>query len=169
MSLTCCQIDWACTHYLPPRCAFLGVLPANRIPTPKQLRKYKESCVAFIVNTDPSFMPGSHWLAFYRPSGISSRLECFDSFGLPASHYGLVANTAPSSECICKTQFQANNTATCGYFCLFYILHRATRNRSIHSIIRTLKGVLRISADAYVKDFVKTYWPFPSTPSSHCK
>ena len=168
MSLTCCQIDWACTHYLPPNCTFLGVLPSNYMPTKKDITKFGKHPIAFIINTDPSNMPGSHWLAFYSPFGEHSRLECFDSFGEPASNYGLVDNVAFNSISVNTTQFQANNTASCGFFCIFYILHRATRQRSISSILNVMHHVQPSKVDNYVKSFVKVYWPFPTTPEAHC-
>ena len=54
---------------------FLGVFPADKIPT----HPIADTC--FVANTDPHYLPGTHWVAFY----ISpvKRAFYFDSFGLP--------------------------------------------------------------------------------------
>ena len=43
---------------------------------------------AFVLNSDPSHLPGSHWLAFYQESATLP-LEMFDSFGFLPSFYSL--------------------------------------------------------------------------------
>jgi hypothetical protein len=161
-------MDWACTHYLPGNCKFLGVLPANLVPSNKVL-KTVSGPLAFIANTDPSFEPGSHWLAFYRANSVPCKLECFDSFGMPASCYGFLNDAAYSSTSVNRTQFQANNSAACGYYALYFLFHRASFRTSLFHILNPLHYCLPLSADNYVKEFVKDYWPFPSTPAAHCK
>ena len=47
----------------PNKCAVLGVFPSDLIPD--HMEKYPN---CFIVNTDPSSMPGQHWVAYYFDS-----------------------------------------------------------------------------------------------------
>ncbi|GIX84985.1 uncharacterized protein CDAR_374191 [Caerostris darwini] len=58
--------------------AFHGLYASDKIPFIKE-KKY-----AFVVNSDESSEPGSHWLAFYCENGC---IEFFDSFGNPPDFY----------------------------------------------------------------------------------
>lgn len=65
------QLDECCHHFLDDTdYKFLGVFSSDRIP---KLINMNEFC---IVNLDPSYKPGSHWVSF------SSDLF-YDSFGRP--------------------------------------------------------------------------------------
>ena len=77
---------------------------------------------SFIVNTDPSGEPGTHWLSFYYD--INGNCTFFDSFGQHPKSYGLL-------NFICKTskkwiyndkRLQSFYSATCGYYAIFFIL-----------------------------------------------
>ena len=57
---------------------FLGIYPIDRLPKTLPHRNRKGSC--FIVNTDPSHLPGTHWLAVYVGCNLG---EVFDSYGRP--------------------------------------------------------------------------------------
>ena len=81
---------------------------------------------AIIVNTDPSDMPGQHWVAYYM-DGRSS--EFFDSYGLSPQIYNLPKanhhNTAP---------IQSISSIHCGVFVTYYLLCRS-RNISLSHIL----------------------------------
>ncbi|KAK3704916.1 hypothetical protein QZH41_005383, partial [Actinostola sp. cb2023] len=61
------------------RPAFLGVFPADRLPTTHR------SGTGLIVNTDPSDRPGTHWVAMYWDN--EGRAEFFDSYGQTPQSY----------------------------------------------------------------------------------
>ena len=52
---------------------FLGVFPIDMLPI---IKKYPASA---IINTDPSYMSGEHWIAFYIDT--AKRCVFFDSYG----------------------------------------------------------------------------------------
>ena len=55
-----------------------GVLPEDMLP-----KNISGKC--YIVNSDPSYLPGEHWIAIYFPS--QSVPEFFDSLGKTPSYY----------------------------------------------------------------------------------
>ena len=38
---------------------------------------------AYVINTDESHLPGTHWIAVYFPEDKNNGVEYFDSYGLP--------------------------------------------------------------------------------------
>ena len=89
--------------------------------------------------------PVEHWLAVYFDKDV----EYLDSLGLFPLDSRLenylsedyVYNTAP---------MQQNFSNACGFYCIYYILHRA-RGHSMVDIIDTLK---RSDGDFVVKDYL---------------
>ena len=59
---------------------FCGVFPNDKLPT--TIKKYP---YGLVVNTDPSGMPGTHWISFYFP--LEHTGQYFDSFGNPPEFY----------------------------------------------------------------------------------
>lgn len=117
---------------------WLGVFALNELPDLEhELRPF-----ALVLNTDPRYKPGTHWLAIFAPRDGCN--ELFDSFGLPSNFYGLnVYNLLANS-----TTFQSNLSAVCGHYCIFFIYLRA-RNYSNAAIISLLKTQLP-KVDTYV-------------------
>lgn len=95
----------------------VGVYAADRIP-------FRISFPAAIVaNTDPSNLPGSHWIAIYidkNGCGIY-----FDSYGLPPMSTHHIRRLKK----ICKRYrwnricFQSLDSKVCGEFCIAYLYH----------------------------------------------
>lgn len=103
---------------------FLGVFPSDRIP-----RVRKRPC-CFILNTDPSFLPGTHWVAIFIDL---HKTEFFDSYGLKPADYHL--NLSVDSWNTKRVQHYAFQS--CGLHCLFFVLHRA-RYFSMDYIMKVL-------------------------------
>lgn len=59
-----------------------GVFSSNNLP--QKVSKYPS---AYICNTDPTFLPGSHWVVFWIHSPV--RAEFYDSFGNLPGYYGV--------------------------------------------------------------------------------
>jgi hypothetical protein len=61
---------------------FCGVFPYDMIP-----KNISKPC-SIIINTDPSYLPGKHWVAI----SIDSKGNCnyFDSFGEPPNKYKII-------------------------------------------------------------------------------
>ena len=96
---------------------------------------------AFICNTDPSSLPGKHWIVFWFKDPFNS--ECFDSLGnLPqrySANFGdfLRRNT---TRCLYNNvPFQSKNTDICGYYVLFYLLMKCNY-MNLYDIVDRLKS-----------------------------
>ena len=97
---------------------FKGVYSLDMIPFDEELP------INIIVNTDPSYKPGEHWVCIcINRSGIG---EYFDSFGLPP----LKREIFNFLEKKCKrwnyNRMSLQNIAsqTCGNYCVLYIIYR---------------------------------------------
>lgn len=80
-----------------------------------------------VVNTDIAAGLGIHWVVFYFP-GNDEPAEFFDSLGQPPDHYTarfvkFLTNNSPTYK-FQRTRIQDFQTHTCGYYCIFYSLHR---------------------------------------------
>ena len=66
-----------------PRAHYLGVFSRDQLPLSTITHHLAHTSTrypsAYIAKTDPSSLPGDHWVAFYHLSPI--HLEFFDSYG----------------------------------------------------------------------------------------
>jgi hypothetical protein len=98
---------------------FLGVFSIDTLP-----KKIKNRTFC-ICNTDVHNGLGKHWICFLKSD--KSTIECFDSLGISADKKELLLK-------FCKfnakhlhfnlTQFQENDSSTCGLFCIYFVLER---------------------------------------------
>jgi hypothetical protein len=81
-----------------------------------------------VINTDPSYLPGTHWIAFY----IDKNKICyfFDSYGYQPKQYGLSSQFSKCSKIVYNNKkLQSNSSKVCGYYCIYFI---KTISRGIH-------------------------------------
>ena len=128
---------------------FCGVLPSDRLP-----QRVDRSPCGFIINTDPSTKPGTHWVAFYFPS--EQKAEFFDSYGQPPEHYKHIAKDFLNKHVwtFNTRKLQSAWSGVCGQYCIFYLCHRA-RGYSMKKIVH-LFGSDTMLNDMNVDRFVKT-------------
>ena len=97
-----------------------GTLAINELPSLKQPHPR-----IFIVNTDPSYKPGTHWLAVY----VHERSEHFDSAGqepvLPRLDSFLLKQSPHKGYIYNSNRIQSTTSFTCGLFCLMYAYYRS--------------------------------------------
>lgn len=97
---------------------FRGVFPSDLLPNKI---KNQESG---IINFQSSTEPGSHWVCYYNNPN-NKYVEYFDSYGLPPPEK--IKHYLKTSEKLIQwnsTQYQMNNSAACGYYCINYIKNR---------------------------------------------
>ena len=104
-------IDCILKSTFPDATIFLGVYPSDLFP---YIRPNKPFC--FVANTDPSNMPGSHWVAYVRAS-YTNPIEFFDSYGLPESFYELPLHANVKS----FKSLQSPFSRVYGHYCSMYI------------------------------------------------
>jgi hypothetical protein len=109
------------------------VCPADRLPSIVHPRPR-----LYIVNTDKSGRPGTHWVSFYFPP--RGPVEFFDPAGHAPEYYHhrfkcVVLANGPHY-LYSTNRIQDFDTVTCGQYCLFYALRRC-RGSSMRNIIRS--------------------------------
>lgn len=100
-------------HHYPD---FGGVFPINLLPIHFEKPKF------FIINLDPHYQTGSHWVAL--KFDINGYAYYYDSFGRPP--YGniltFIERHAKYGYSFNKKKIQGNDSIACGLFCLKFIL-----------------------------------------------
>ena len=121
---------------------FGGVLASDELPN-----KVKQKPVFYIVNTDPSYMPGQHWIVIY----IGEDLEYFDPLGeapnLITDDY--LQRISPAGYLRNSSPVQGSNSHNCGQFCLYYSYYRA-RQISMACIVNSF--TLDYAVNDYIVD-----------------
>lgn len=101
---------------------FKGVFPSDKLTTVRT----GQLPFACVVNTDPSDQPGRHWCSIFIDR--YGRGEFFDSYGYHPAYYGNVFVDFLNRRCKNWTYnqigLQGSFSATCGQYCVFYLLHR---------------------------------------------
>lgn len=102
---------------------FRGVYSIDKIPN----RVYKKPS-SYVINTDPSYQPGTHWVAVYFPKERRSPAEFFDSFGrAPFNKRFITFLTNNSDRYIYNAkQLQNHYSLMCGKYCCLYLLDRCS-------------------------------------------
>lgn len=73
-----------------------------------------------IVNTDPSTMPGKHWVAFFMAS--QAELEFFDSFGKSPEFYKFPIQGLKIRYAVHR--LQSFTSRVCGHYALVFLFYR---------------------------------------------
>jgi hypothetical protein len=93
---------------------FQGVYSVDTLPENPRL---------LISNTDPSNMPGTHWIAIYVDS--DGRGEYFDSFGRkPTGVFEDYMNDNCKDWIYNTRQLQSINSSYCGFYCCVYCMFK---------------------------------------------
>lgn len=125
---------------------FLGVFPSDKLP--KSMTKPS----ALIINTDPSYKKGEHWVAVFFDAW--NQVEYFDSYGLePAVPEVIqfisknVVKYSHNSVCL-----QSLTSSVCGMYCVFYLFYKS-RGYKLEDICNMFTNDA-VSNDAIVCNFV---------------
>lgn len=113
------------------RRTFCGVFPRD-VLTLINVDTSKPS--TYIVNTDPSYKQGEHWVVVYF-NGLGKG-EYFDSFGLPPRHVDIerFLNRHTWSYEHNRRTLQNVLSKTCGLYCLYYVIKRS-RGESMKRVV----------------------------------
>ena len=122
---------------------YLGVFSRDELP--HSFTRYPS---AYVANTDPSSLPGQHWVAFYHLS--PTHLEFFDSYGCPPDDYHFPIPPTITQIDINSNQIQSNNSSDCGQYCIFYLYQRA-HDIPLSEIIKALRTTS--NPDLFVRTF----------------
>ena len=87
---------------------------------------------ALVINTDPSWKPGKHWVAVYIP--IRGPWEYFDSYGEPPLSPFIRQWIDPHPYIYNNKLLQSPVSDVCGQYCMYYLMHRA-RGQTMDAIL----------------------------------
>ena len=101
---------------------FKGVFPCDRLPYDSV------SPLNIIVNTDPSYKPGQHWVCV--SINQKGRGYYFDSFGLPPivpEIRNFLDQKTTKGWTYNKRKIQNITSSTCGNYCILFILFKCNK------------------------------------------
>jgi hypothetical protein len=96
-----------------------------------QLPKNINYPAAFVINTDPSYMPGMHWVAVYFNK--QGKCSYFDSYGLAPFVNSIKAFLGKEYQ-FNNLHIQSDDSNVCGHYCILF-LTRAARGQTLQNII----------------------------------
>src|SRR5437868_5998484 len=105
----------------------------NGVFASDQLPKNISYPAAFIFNTDPSYMPGMHWVAVYFDK--SGKCSYFDSYGLQPFVNSIETFLTKSDYQFNKLQIQGNDSNVCGHYCILF-LTRCARGHTMERVVK---------------------------------
>ena len=137
--------------------SFAGVYPRDLIPS--QLKPYEK---AIVVNTDPHDRPGKHWVCLYVNSPF---VEYFDSYGMPPLHREIVRFMAEHAtrEMSNPYRYQDWNTSVCGQYCVYYLLQRHKRKKTVREWLLPFPETTPAHRDRYVARWFDQTFHKPQT------
>ena len=111
-----------CLSYSPH---FLGAFSSDQILS----LRFKQFPISFIVNLQPSWSQGSHWLSIWIDQ---QNVEIFDSFGFdpniwarfPRRLFRFLSRFKYSHKLKISPVCQSPNSHYCGLFCIYFICKR---------------------------------------------
>lgn len=112
---------------------FYGVMACNRIT---QFRNIDEA--SFILNTDPDFKPGEHWVGIYIKN---NQLFFFDSFGRNIEQFEdpfktIMLNFTVEYEVITESKRLQNIfNDSCGYWVAYYIFCKTCKQNGFDHFV----------------------------------
>ena len=99
-------------------CKYLRI-PIKNVLSRDQTVPHGHKLALFIYNLEPQYARGSHWVCTYAKNNV---INYFDSFGLPPFQE-LVDHAKRKNLTLLHQNQQLQNfyTATCGWFCLYFL------------------------------------------------
>ena len=112
---------------------------------------------SFVINLDPSYKPGSHWVAVYFDrNGIGEYVDSFAHY--PPYEVDHFLRSHAKGWQYNRMQVQELYTTTCGQFVVFYI-YQKSRGLMMEVILhKYFSPHNKLKNDLLVRDFVKLHY-----------
>ena len=146
MAMLTSEIDKVLRRLAQVAPIYIGCFPADGIPSPVIF----PHCM--VVNLDPSWAVGSHWIALYRSH--PNRIEYYDSLGIWPPQSQQIAEYLAKVERIyySRLPLQSVYSSTCGKHVIFFLYHRCN-GASMEEIIGLLHSAN--NPDLMVNEFAR--------------
>ena len=141
------QIERILTQDPYTKQVFKDVCPRDRLPASISYPS------AFVLNTDPSWRKGEHWIAVYFDE--NKRGEFMDSYALNPEFYNFdsfMNENATTWSCNSKS-IQNPLSVVCGHYCVYYILYRC-RDVSMKKILSPFTSNV-VKNDQMIEKFIQ--------------
>ena len=112
-----------------------------------QLHKIVERPAVMVINTDPSWKPGRHWVAIFVPA--IGPWEYFDSYGEEPNVSYVRQFLHNKSVVWNRKSRQSPTSGVCGHYCIYYLVHRARGFKMDDITNRFCKDKDRNDADVF--------------------
>ena len=125
-------------------------------------RKFPKRCV-IISNTDPSWKPGSHWVAFSLNPDMP--VQFFDSLGRKVTDYSTYfvkfLKLYNNNFFYLSNQFaiQSNSSNICGLYCLLYYWSKV-RNISLVKLMHIFSNMHKLENDQKCLELIQKIYNF---------
>jgi hypothetical protein len=116
------QLSLALQRHPETRDVFGGVLAYDQLPKSQS----KSAIKAYVINTDPSYRPGQHWVAIYMTSQCSFY---FDSYGLAPQQPPIKEFLRKRKKVVFYGRRLQGSGSMCGHYCLYFILLMQRKQR----------------------------------------
>lgn len=142
---------WKCikqNEWLQRYCT--GVYASNTIP-----KEFNTLPSCFIMNTDSSDLPGTHWVAVYL--SLYGPHEFFDSYGRTQSVVAPIFRKPIVGHWLENPfELQGPLSTTCGQYCLYYLSERCA-GRTLTEIVSDFSNAQdQIENDEWINDHVNS-------------
>lgn len=118
-----------------PNFRFAGALPSDTFNDPFFLYKFKDllknyNFTGLIFNLDPSYLPGSHWVALFF-NNKKKTIEYFDSTGEPPNkNIQKFLDTFKESKLIVNNLEHQRGITACGLYSILFILYKLENTKN---------------------------------------
>ena len=144
--------------------AFGGTYPRDLIP--HRLRPYER---AVVINTDKHDQPGTHWVCVYVVPPV---VEYFDSYGFRHFLPEILdfIERHQSTPVWNPFDYQSLNTTVCGQYCVYYLLQRHKRKKTVQEWMLPFPPSTPMHQDCYIaRWFLEKFHPPPHHYGQRCQ
>ena len=138
--------------------AFDGVYPIDMLPEKHQVNYDKYGQAYMVVNLDPHYKTGSHWVSLCISPNDDLYDEYFDSYGQEPPK--IVREYLGNNYLWQCKQLQNDLSTICGQWCMFYIREKC-RKRALTEIVGTFPGKDTLENDKKVNAIVNREFDAP--------
>ena len=110
---------------------FKGVYSRNTLPKFENDKRRRK--MFLVVNTDPSYKDGSHWIVLMLNTHGKKNIY-FDSYGLPPQYY-VFKKFLENNYTYSKKQVQHPLSTACGQWCIFFIWEKC-KGKHLNRILK---------------------------------
>lgn len=116
---------------------FHNIYPIDKLPNKKTVRYNKRGESFLVVNLDPSYKSGSHWVALCISPSLNMADEYFDSYGREPPKQ--ICKYLEGNRLYINKQLQSYTSTICGQWCIYYIWRRL-QGFSLNEIVKEFEG-----------------------------